>query len=121
MVPSIDTPVRLLSGGNLQRVILAREISSAPSLMIAMQPTRGLDVGAIEGVQRLILAQKKTGAGILLISEELEELIALSDRIYVMYEGEIMGQVTDGDIDSIGLMMTGTRIEDIKQAGGTDE
>ncbi|MAT41926.1 MAG: heme ABC transporter ATP-binding protein [Anaerolineaceae bacterium] len=121
VVPSIDTPVRLLSGGNLQRVILAREISAAPSLMIAMQPTRGLDVGAIEGVQRLILAQKKTGAGILLISEELEELIALSDRIYVMYEGEIMGQVTNGDIDAIGLMMTGTRMEEIQEAGVTHE
>jgi general nucleoside transport system ATP-binding protein len=114
LVPSINTPVRLLSGGNLQRVILAREISSKPTLMIAMQPTRGLDVGAIEGVHRLLLAQRDVGAAVLLISEELEELLVLSDRIYVIYEGEIMGEVTDGDIEKIGLMMTGVRSEQIQ-------
>jgi simple sugar transport system ATP-binding protein len=119
LVPSINTPVRLLSGGNLQRVILAREISSHPALMIAMQPTRGLDVGAIEGVHRLLLAQRDAGAAVLLISEELEELLVLSDRIYVIYEGEIMGEVVDGDIEKIGLMMTGVRsgqIQDGKEA-----
>jgi simple sugar transport system ATP-binding protein len=117
MVPSIETSVRLLSGGNLQKVILAREISSEPDLMVAVQPTRGLDVGAIEGVQRLLLAQRQNGAAILLISEELEELISLSDRIYVIYEGEIMGEVVDGDIDIIGQMMTGTRQEQIEMQG----
>jgi simple sugar transport system ATP-binding protein len=110
MVPSIHTSARLLSGGNLQKVILAREISSEPTVMIAVQPTRGLDVGAIEGVQRLLLAQRDVGAGILLISEELEELISLSDRIYVIYEGVIMGEVLDGDIEKIGMMMTGSRL-----------
>lgn len=109
LVPSVNTPVRLLSGGNLQRVILAREISSKPALMIAMQPTRGLDVGAIEGVHRLLLAQREAGAAVLLISEELDELLVLSDRIYIIYEGEIIGEVTDGDIEKIGLMMTGVR------------
>jgi simple sugar transport system ATP-binding protein len=79
--------------------------------MIAMQPTRGLDVGAIEGVHRLLLAQREAGAAILLISEELEELLALSDRVYVIYEGRIMGEVTDGDIEKIGLMMTGGQVE----------
>lgn len=113
IVPNTSTPVRLLSGGNLQRVILAREISSQPSIMIAVQPTRGLDVGAIEGVQKLLLAQRKMGAAILLISEELEELLALSDRIYVIYGGEIMGETTDQDIDQIGMMMTGTKIQDL--------
>ena len=117
MVPSIDTSVRLLSGGNLQKVILAREISSEPKLMVAVQPTRGLDVGAIEGVQRLLLQQRENGAAILLISEELEELLALSDRIYVIYEGEIMGEVLDGDIDVIGQMMTGTRMSEIEKQG----
>jgi ABC-type uncharacterized transport system ATPase subunit len=72
IVPTVDTPVRLLSGGNLQRVILAREISGEPALMIAMQPTRGLDVGAIEGVRRLLLEQRDADAAILLVSEELE-------------------------------------------------
>jgi simple sugar transport system ATP-binding protein len=114
MVPNVDTSVRLLSGGNLQKVILAREISSEPTFMIAVQPTRGLDVGAIEGVQKLLLAQRETGAGILLISEELEELLTLSDRIYVIYEGEIMGEISDGDIEKIGQMMTGTRLEQIE-------
>ncbi|MBC8507071.1 MAG: ABC transporter ATP-binding protein [Chloroflexi bacterium] len=117
MVPTIDTSVRLLSGGNLQKVILAREISSDPKLMIAVQPTRGLDVGAIEGVQKLLLEQRESGAAILLISEELEELLSLSDRIYVIYEGEIMGEVLDGDIDKIGQMMTGTRLEQIDTQG----
>jgi simple sugar transport system ATP-binding protein len=114
MAPSINTPVRMLSGGNLQRVILAREISNQPALMIAMQPTRGLDVGAIEGVHRLLLAQREAGGAILLISEELDELLALSDRIYVIYEGKIMGEVTDGDIEKIGLMMTGTPLDQIE-------
>jgi simple sugar transport system ATP-binding protein len=117
MVPTIETSVRLLSGGNLQKVILAREISSEPKFMVAVQPTRGLDVGAIEGVQRLLLAQRETGAAILLISEELEELLSLSDRIYVIYEGQIMGETTDGDIDKIGQMMTGTPLEQIEKEG----
>jgi simple sugar transport system ATP-binding protein len=117
MVPTIETSVRLLSGGNLQKVILAREISSEPKFMIAVQPTRGLDVGAIEGVQKLLLAQREAGAAILLISEELDELISLSDRIYVIYEGEIMGEVDDGDIDKIGQMMMGTRLEQIETGG----
>jgi simple sugar transport system ATP-binding protein len=114
MVPTVRTPARLLSGGNLQRVILAREISGRPRLILAVQPTRGLDVGAIEGVQRLILAQREAGAAVLLISEELEELISLSDRIYVIYEGRIMGEITDGNIEKIGLMMTGTPLSQIE-------
>ncbi len=107
LAPSVETAVRLLSGGNLQRVILARELSAKPALLVAMQPTRGLDVGAIEGVQRLLLAQREAGAAILLSSEELEEIFALSDRIVVMYEGEIVGEVTEHDPETIGLMMTG--------------
>ncbi len=118
IVPSIDTSVRLLSGGNLQKVILAREISSEPKFMIAVQPTRGLDVGAIESVQNLLLSQRESGAAILLISEELEELITLSDRIYVIYEGVIMGEISDGDINKIGQMMTGTPLADIEAEGG---
>ena len=118
IVPSIDTSVRLLSGGNLQKVILAREISSEPKFMIAVQPTRGLDVGAIESVQNLLLSQRESGAAILLISEELEELITLSDRIYVIYEGVIMGEISDGDINKIGQMMTGTPLAEIEAEGG---
>ncbi|MBN1315586.1 MAG: ABC transporter ATP-binding protein [Anaerolineales bacterium] len=110
IAPSIDTHSRLLSGGNLQRVILAREISGQPKVIVAVQPTRGLDVGAIEGVQRLLLEQRKAGAAILLISEELEELFSLSDRIAVIYEGEIMDIVEEFDKETIGLMMAGQKV-----------
>jgi general nucleoside transport system ATP-binding protein len=119
IVPNLETPVRLLSGGNLQRVILAREISGKPAMMIAVQPTRGLDVGAIEGVHRLLLAQRDAGAAILLISEELEELLALSDRTLVIYEGKIMGEVKETEMETIGLMMTGTPLEQIKAQGAS--
>lgn len=124
IVPTVSTPVRLLSGGNLQRVILAREISGRPNFMVAVQPTRGLDVGAIEGVHRLLLAQREAGAAVLLVSEELEELLALSDRVYVIYEGKIMGELrvesAEPDhslIEAIGLMMTGTPLEQILKEG----
>ncbi len=107
--PTIDTQVRLLSGGNLQRLILAREIESKPKLMVAVQPTRGLDVGAIETVHRLLLARREAGAACLLISEEIDELLALADRIAVIYEGLILGtfDVDKADINTIGLLMTG--------------
>jgi len=117
ITPTVETPVRLLSGGNLQRVILAREISGEPKFLLAVQPTRGLDVGAIEGVHRLLLLQRDAGSAVLLISEELEELLALSDRVYVIYEGEIMGEIADEDIDVIGLMMTGTPLAEIQTTG----
>jgi len=111
IAPSVETAVRFLSGGNLQRVILAREISAGPGLMIAMQPTRGLDVGAIEGVQRLILDLRRSGTAILLVSEELDEILSLSDRVAVLYDGQIVGEIAgsvcDEDRDRIGLMMTG--------------
>ena len=117
MAPSVQTPVRMLSGGNLQRVILAREISGKPSLLVAVQPTRGLDVGAIESVHRLLLAQREAGAAILLISEELEELFSLSDRIAVIYEGRLMGEMQETDLETAGLMMTGTPLEKIRKGG----
>lgn len=108
--PTLDAPVRILSGGNLQRLILAREIDSAPRLLVAVQPTRGLDVGAIEGIHQLLLDLRAQGAAILLISEELEELLALADRILVMYEGRVTASfdVPSGrDVDAIGLHMMG--------------
>jgi ABC-type uncharacterized transport system ATPase subunit len=107
LAPSVETMARTLSGGNLQRVILARELSGKPKLLLAMQPTRGLDVGAIEGVHRLLLQQREAGAAILLVSEELDEIFSLSDRIAVIYEGEIVGEVEDRNAESIGMMMTG--------------
>ncbi len=120
LAPGVRTLARKLSGGNLQKVILAREISGKPELMVAVQPTRGLDVGAIESIQTLLLDQRENGTAVLLISEELEELLTLSDRIAVIYEGEIMGIIDadKADINEIGLMMTGSRLEDIKQEVG---
>ena len=111
--PTVDTPVRMLSGGNLQKVILARETSGQPKLMIAVHPTRGLDVGAIEGIHKLLIDLRDQGTAILLISEELDELFSLADRIAVMYEGQIVGETSPErtNIDAIGLMMAGTKVE----------
>lgn len=117
LAPSVQTLARKLSGGNLQKVILAREITANPKVIVAVQPTRGLDVGAVEAIQEHLLDQRGAGAAILLISEELEELMTLSDRIAVIFDGNIMGivpadKVTVGEI---GLMMTGTKWADIKK------
>jgi len=111
--PTVDTPVRMLSGGNLQKVILARETSGQPKLMIAVHPTRGLDVGAIEGIHKLLIDLRDQGTAILLISEELDELFSLADRLAVMYEGQIVGETLPErtNIDAIGLMMAGTKVE----------
>jgi simple sugar transport system ATP-binding protein len=110
--PNVDTPVRMLSGGNLQKVILARETSGQPKLMIAVHPTRGLDVGAIEGIHKLLIELRDQGTAILLISEELDELFSLGDRIAVMYEGQIVGETSPErtNIDAIGLMMAGEKV-----------
>jgi general nucleoside transport system ATP-binding protein len=118
MTPSMATPVRLLSGGNQQKAILAREITAGetlsgdePVLLVADHPTRGLDVGAIESVRRILLQQRAQGSALLFISEDLDELLALSDRIVVLHGGEVMG-VADPHVvtlDELGLMMAGER------------
>jgi ABC-type uncharacterized transport system ATPase subunit len=109
--PTPATPVRFLSGGNLQKTILAREITAGRGVIVAVHPTHGLDVGATETVRRTLLEQRAEGAGILLISEDLDELLAISDRIAVLYEGRIMGVVDadDADAGEIGLMMAGAK------------
>jgi len=100
---------RTLSGGNLQKVLLARVLANQPDVLIAPQPTRGLDVSATEYVHNQLLEQRRRGAAVLLISEDLDEIMALSDRIAVMYEGEIVGVLPaqDADIERLGLMMSG--------------
>ncbi|MGI6284747.1 ABC transporter ATP-binding protein [Neomoorella humiferrea] len=107
----LDAPVKLMSGGNLQRLLLAREISSRPRLLVAVYPARGLDIGATETIHRLLLEQRAAGTAVLLISEDLEELFRLADRIAVIYEGEIMGlmAVEEADVEEIGLMMAGAK------------
>ena len=109
--PDHRTPVRLLSGGNLQKTILAREISAEPDLLVAMHPTRGLDIGATESVRKMLLERREKGAAVLLISEDLDEIIALSDWIAVLFGGEIMGILdsTKAQIEEIGLMMAGVK------------
>ena len=109
--PSPSTSTRLLSGGNVQKVLLAREFSAAPKVLIAASPTRGLDVGAIETVRALLLEAARSGVAVLLMTEDLDEAIALADRILVMYEGRIAGEVPRGhaDITEIGLLMGGGR------------
>lgn len=109
--PSTQTPARKLSGGNLQKLILAREISSRPKVIIAAYPTRGLDIGATENVRRILLQERDRGTAILLISEDLDEIFALADRIAVLYAGEIVGEMTaaDADLEQIGLLMAGER------------
>jgi simple sugar transport system ATP-binding protein len=97
-----------LSGGNQQKVVLAREIDRNPRVLIAAQPTRGLDVGAIEFVHRRLVEERDEGRGILLVSLELEEILSLSDRILVMYEGQIVGEFTPGvSEEELGVAMTG--------------
>ena len=114
MAPSIDTAVKVLSGGNIQRVVLARELSGDPRLIIAAHPTYGLDVGATEQVREILLAQRDRGAGILLISEDLEEIMTMSDRILVLFEGRVMGVIDAkaAQIERIGLMMAGIEEEE---------
>jgi simple sugar transport system ATP-binding protein len=109
--PSKDELMKNLSGGNQQKIVLGREISKDPNLLIAMHPVRGLDIGATEYVHERLVEQRDQGRAVLLISGELEELITLSDRIAVMYEGEIMGIVDakDVNIQELGLMMTGAK------------
>jgi simple sugar transport system ATP-binding protein len=112
----IDAPgpgarAAMLSGGNLQKTLLARELAGEPLVLLAAQPTRGLDVGAAEFVHGRFLEMRSKGRGVLLISEDLEEILALSDRIAVMYEGRIVGVLERGEasVRQIGLMMAGAR------------
>ncbi len=107
--PSTETPARLLSGGNLQKLILAREIAQQPLVTVAAYPTRGLDVGATENVRRILVEERNHGAAILLISEDLDEIFALADRIAVIFEGRIMGTMdaADATLEEVGLMMAG--------------
>ncbi len=108
--PGVGTLVRYLSGGNQQKIILARELDGIPKLIVASQPTRGLDIGAEEFVNKLLLAQRDRGAGILLISADLDQLIKLSDRIAVIFDGRITGLLNNHagiDLAEIGLKMAG--------------
>jgi ABC-type uncharacterized transport system ATPase subunit len=107
--PGPAAPARLLSGGNLQKVVLAREFSGEPRLVVAAAPTRGLDVGAIETVHAYLREAAAEGVAVLLISEDLDEILLLADRIAVMYEGAIVGETTraEASVEELGLLMAG--------------
>jgi len=109
-----------LSGGNQQRVVIARELSGEPALLVASQPTRGLDIGSVEAVHKALLRERNRGAAVLFISTELPEVMALSDRIIVMYKGEIMGELDaeSADVNLIGELMLGHREALRASAGG---
>lgn len=116
--PSLDTPLKNLSGGNIQKLIMARELSRRPEVLICAQPTRGVDIGATEYIHQRLLTQREAGTGILLISEDLDETRTLSDRIAVIYEGRITGMVERGQasVEQIGLMMAGISMNEAMQA-----
>jgi simple sugar transport system ATP-binding protein len=109
----VNEEISHLSGGNQQKIVIARELNRSPRLLLVNQPTRGIDIGATEFVRQQILAQRDAGAAVLLISAELEELFSLSDRILVMYEGQIVGEVPakQDRIEEVGLMMAGKKVE----------
>ena len=110
MAPSINVQTKNLSGGNIQKLILGREISEDPSLLVASHPTYGLDVGATEYLRKQLLERRRKGGAVLLVSEDLEEIFELCDRIAVMFEGEFMGILNSDDpqLNDIGLMMAGS-------------
>ncbi|MBN1266753.1 MAG: ABC transporter ATP-binding protein [Anaerolineales bacterium] len=110
--PSRNTPLGHLSGGNIQKLIMARELDRNPGVLIAAQPTRGVDIGSTEYIHRRLVEQRTAGTATLLISEDLDEVMNLSDRIAVMYEGRIMGIVSreEATIQDLGLMMAGVPI-----------
>ncbi len=109
---SIESTARSLSGGNQQKLIIAREFSAGPMLLVASQPTRGVDIGAIEFIHRRIIEQRDAGKAVLLVSAELDEIRSLSDRIAVMYEGKIVGIVSpDASEEDLGILMTGGHLE----------
>lgn len=111
------TQVRTMSGGNQQKAIIAREIDKDPSILIAVQPTRGVDVGAIELIHKQLIEERDKGKGVLLVSLELDEVMDVSDRILVMYDGEITGEFKPEDVtvEELGLYMTGARKQESKQ------
>ena len=105
-----------MSGGNQQKAIIAREIDKDPKLLIAVQPTRGMDVGAIEYAHKKIVEERDAGKAVLLVSLELDEVMTVSDRILVMYEGEIVGELDPKKttVEELGLYMAGAKKEEVK-------
>ncbi len=110
-LPSQETPIKSLSGGNIQKLVLARELARTPRVLIAAQPTRGVDIGATEYIHNQLLIQRSAGLATLLISEDLDEVQALSDRILVLFDGELMGELSHDEAtpERLGLLMAGEK------------
>ena len=117
VAPSVDAPVKSLSGGNQQKLIVAREVSKKPVLIIASQPTRGVDVASTEYIRNYLVKLRNEGKAVLLVSADLDEVIQLSDRMGIIYEGEFMGVVKPEEVttEEIGMMMGGIHYESIKK------
>ena len=113
VTPGVDTPVRLMSGGNVQKVLLGREIEASPQVLITAYPVRGLDINSSYTVYDLLNEQKKKGVAVIFIGEDLDVLLELSDRIMVLCHGQITGIVDAKKTtkEEIGLMMTGRSVE----------
>src|ERR1035437_5614869 len=118
--PSLDTPVRSLSGGNIQKAIMARELSGRPEVLLVAQPTRGIDVAASLYIHQRLVAQRDSGTATVIISEDLDEVLTISDRVLVMYEGRIIGSAGPGAAsrEEIGMMMAGVRPAEPAPAAG---
>ena len=109
----IDLPVSLMSGGNQQKLLIAREVDTKPSLIVAVYPVRGLDIGAADAIREILMEESRNGTAVILISEELEEIFKMCDRVGVLCNGELMGvrKVHETDFNEIGKMMSGERSE----------
>jgi len=120
LVKSLDSPVKSLSGGNQQKLVVGRELSKEPKVIVAAQPTRGLDVGATEYIRKLLIQLRDAGKAVLLVSSDLDEVLTLSDRVAVMYEGKIMGVVDPSRVSEevIGMMMGGYTLDQVRGLGG---
>jgi general nucleoside transport system ATP-binding protein len=108
--PSLDTPARNLSGGNIQRLIMARELSRSPGVLLVAQPTRGIDVASAQYIHERLFRQRASGTAVMVVSEDLDEIMTICDRVLVMYEGNVVGTVDPRvtSRETVGLLMAGT-------------
>ena len=111
--PNVNLPTSAFSGGNQQKIIVAREVDHNPDVLLVGQPTRGVDIGAIEFIHKRLVALRDSGKGILLVSVELDEILSLSDRVLVMFDGILVGELSPAEANerAVGLMMAGIRSE----------
>ena len=117
--PSLETPARNLSGGNIQKLIMARELSRSPAVLLVAQPTRGIDVASARYIHQRLLGQRDAGTAVVVISEDLDEVMTICDRVLVVYEGRVAGEVDPrtASREAIGLLMAGTTASSGQHSG----